>query len=172
MFIKIRISPYRFYIFIILIFFNTCIYLNAQSLNDYDNSRYALPGEAAHAGKYRKQILDTLDKTKKYATDIDNNGEINCIDYACIFKLLWDKQYDPKNCEIVKNKSKTMNHLFVRTRQYAGVAWECIEPQAALKDINNYFMEDFWPSNIYNPIYNNYEEASYWLNYAKKHISF
>ena len=162
---------------VLLILFLVCVsrcyegtYLYGQSLNDYDYSRYALPGEAANAGKYRKHILDILDKTKSYARDIDNDGEINCVDYACIFKLLWDKQYDSKNCEIVRNKSGTMNHLFIRVRQYAGTPWECIEPQAALKDINRYFMEDFWPPDVYNPVYNNYEEAEYWYGYANRYI--
>lgn len=145
-------------------------YLYGQSLSDYDYSKYALPGEAAYAGKYRKCILDTLDKAKKYARDINKDGEINCVDYACIFKVLWDKQYDPSNCEIVRNKSGTMNHLFIRVRQYAGTPWECIEPQAALKDINRYFMEDFWPPDIYNPVYNNYEEAEYWYGYANRYF--
>ena len=140
-----------------------------QSLNDYDYTRYALPGEAGYAGKYRKNILDTLDKTSKYVIDINMDGEINCIDYACMFKLLWDKSFDPKNCEIVRNKSGSMNHLFIRVRQHAGTKWECIEPQAALKNINRYFMEDFWPPNVYNPVYNNYEEAEYWYEYAREH---
>lgn len=139
-----------------------------QSLSDYNYSRYALPGEASYAGKYRKHILDILDKTKRYTYDLNLDGEINCVDYACTFKLLWDKQYDPNDCEIVRNKSRTMNHLFIRVRQYAGTPWECIEPQAALKDINRYFMEDFWPPDIYNPVYNNYEEAEYWYGYAKQ----
>lgn len=147
----------------------TGTYLYSQSLSDYDYSKYALPGEAASAGKYRKHVLDILDKTKRYARDINNDGEINCVDYACIFKILWDKQYDPKHCEIVRNKSGTMNHLFIRVRQYAGTPWECIEPQAALKDINRYFMEDFWPPDIYNPVYNDYEEAEYWYDYARRY---
>lgn len=142
----------------------------SQSLSDYDYSKYALPGEAAYAGKYRKHILDILDKTKRYARDINYDWEINCVDYACIFKVLWDKQYDPNDCEIVRNKSETMNHLFIRVRQYAGTPWECIEPQAALKDINRYFMEDFWPPDVYNPVYNNYEEAEYWYEYANRYV--
>ena len=67
----------------------SCAY--GQSINDYDYTRYALPGEASYAGKYRKNILDTLDKTNKYAVDINHDGEINCIDYSCTFKMLWDK---------------------------------------------------------------------------------
>jgi hypothetical protein len=144
--------------------------LFGQSLEDYDYYKYTLPGEPYAAGKYRKHILDILDKTEKYARDINYDGEINCVDYACIFKILWDKQYEPRNCEIVRNKSGTMNHLFIRVRQYAGTPWECIEPQAALKDINRYFMEDFWPPNVYNPVYNNYEEAEYWYEYARKYF--
>ena len=143
--------------------------LFGQSINDYDYYKYTLPGEPYAAGKYRKHILDILDKTQQYVSDINYDGEVNCIDYACTFKLLWDKQYDPKHCEIVRNKSGTMNHLFIRVRQYAGTPWECIEPQAALKDINRYFMEDFWPSDVYNPVYNDYEEAEYWYNYARRY---
>ena len=145
---------------------SACVF--GQSLRDYDYTRYALPGEAGYAGKYRKQILDTLDKTQMYVTDINDDGEINCIDYACTFKSLWDKSYDPANCEIVRNKSNTMNHLFIRTRQYAGRAWECIEPQAAKKEITKYFMEDFWSASEYNPLYNIYGETELWMKEFKQ----
>lgn len=133
----------------------------AQSLDDYDPARYALPGENPYAGYYRKHILDTLDKTFKYTDDLNKDGLVNCIDYAITFKLLWDKQYDPKNCEIVRNVSGSMNHLFIRVRQYSTQPWECIEPQAAKRDITRYFMEDFW--DTYNPIYNIYGETEQWL---------
>lgn len=150
--------------FIVILLSLLCIHqMNAQSLNDYDFTRYALPGEAGYAGKYRKNILDTLDKTYKYAVDVNKDGEINCIDYSCIFKKLWDKSFDSSNCEIVRNKSLKMNHLFIRVRQYGGRPWECIEPQAAKKDITKYFMEDFWSAKEYNPIYNIYGETDKWL---------
>lgn len=141
--------------------------LHGQSLSDFDYTRYALPSEAGYAGLYRKHILDTLDKTNKYATDINEDGLINCIDYSVIFKRLWDKQYESKNCEIVRNKSKTMNHLFIRVRQNDNTSWECIEPQAAKKDITKYFMEDFWTAAEYNPLYNIYGETERWLKEDK-----
>ena len=140
--------------------------MSAQSLKDY--SYWALPGESDYVGKYRKQILDTLNRTKQYVTDVNKDGEINCIDYSCTFKILWDKMYKSSDCEIVHNKSATMNHLFVRTRQYAGRSWECIEPQAATRDITKYFMEDFWPPDIYSPTYNIYGETDVWLEEVKQ----
>lgn len=154
---------------ILLIFIpGSCVAkLSAQSLRDYDYTRYALPGEAGYAGKYRKQILDTLDRTKQYVTDVNKDGEVNCIDYSCTFKMIWDKMYEASDCEIVRNKSDTMNHLFIRTRQYTGRPWECIEPQAAVKDITKYFMEDFWPPDVYNPVYNVYGETEVWLKEVK-----
>ncbi len=139
---------------------------SAQSLKDY--SYWALPGESEYVGKYRKQILDTLNRTKQYVTDVNKDGEINCIDYSCTFKILWDKMYKSSDCEIVRNKSTTMNHLFIRTRQYAGRSWECIEPQAATRDITKYFMEDFWSPDIYNPMYNIYDETDVWLKEVKQ----
>ena len=141
--------------------------LHGQSLSDYDYTRYALPGEPGYSGLYRKHILDTLDKTNKYVTDVNQDGEINCIDYTCVFKVLWDKQYDSKNCEIVRNKSNTMNHLFIRVRQHSGTQWECIEPQAPKKEITKYFMEDFWAATEYNPLYNIYGETDKWLKEIK-----
>lgn len=154
---------------LILIIPGSCVAkLSAQSLRDYDYTRYALPGEAGYAGKYRKQILDTLDRTKQYVTDVNKDGEINCIDYSCTFKMIWDKMYEASDCEIVRNKSSTMNHLFIRTRQYKGRPWECIEPQAAVKDITKYFMEDFWGHSIYNPVYNIYGETEVWMKEVKQ----
>lgn len=146
----------------------TCIgRMYGQSLNDFDYTRYALPGEASYAGKYRKHVLDILDKTNKYVTDINKDGLTNCIDYSITFKRLWDKQYDPNNCEIVRNKSNTMNHLFIRVRQNGNTQWECIEPQAAKQDITRYFMEDFWTAAEYNPLYNIYGETDRWLEEDK-----
>lgn len=140
--------------------------LYGQSLSDY--SYWALPGEVEYKGKYRKQIIDTLNRVQLYVTDVNKDGEINCIDYSCTFKMLWDKMYEPSDCEIVRNKSATMNHLFIRTRQFEGKQWECIEPQAATKNINRYFMEDFWPANVYNPVYNIYSETGIWLKEVKQ----
>ena len=82
--------------------------------------------------------------------------------------MIWDKMYEASNCEIVRNKSGTMNHLFIRTRQFEGKPWECIEPQAATKDITKYFMEDFWSPNVYNPVYNIYGETESWLKEVKQ----
>ena len=64
-----------------------------------------------------------------------------------------------------------MNHLFIRVRQYEARPWECIEPQAATKDITNYFMEDFWDPKLYNPIYNIYGETDYWLKSSNCNIN-
>lgn len=163
--------------YIIIIFFflllivavpsTCCANLYGQSLNDFDFTRYALPTEAPYAGLYRKHILDILDKTYKYVTDINDDGLVNCIDYSITFKRLWDKQYNSKDCEIVRNKSSSMNHLFIRVRQYGGRPWECIEPQAAKKDITKYFMEDFWSSAEYNPLFNIYGETDKWLKEDK-----
>lgn len=154
-------------VFIVGIILSTCSFkLYSQSLSDY--SYWSLPGETEYKGKYRKQILDTLSRTKQYVTDVNKDGEINCIDYSCTFKMIWDKMYDASSCEIVRNKSGTMNHLFIRTRQFEGKPWECIEPQAATKDITKYFMEDFWPPNVYNPVYNIYGETEVWLKEVKQ----
>ena len=154
-------------IFILSITISTCSFkIYGQSISDY--SHWALPGEVEYKGKYRKQILDTLSRTEQYVTDVNKDGEINCIDYSCTFKILWDKMYNASDCEIVRNKSSTMNHLFIRTRQFSGKPWECIEPQAAAKNITRYFMEDFWPPDIYNPTYNIYGETDVWLEEVKQ----
>lgn len=94
--------------------------------------------------------------------DVNNDGKVNCIDYAISYKILWDYNNTGSayRCEIVRNvnKEKGMNHLFVRVRNDKH-EWVYLEPQ------QNCTMEEYW-GDKYNPVFNIYGETEYWLKKA------
>jgi len=96
------------------------------------------------------------------AQDVNNDGKVNCIDYAITYKVWWDTNNPGSayRCEIVRNVNKAsgMNHLFVRVRNKEHV-WIYIEPQQGCT------MEEFWGTR-YNPVFNIYGETEYWLKQA------
>jgi len=110
--------------------------------------------------KNDKQIVNVLSLTHSQVTDINEDGMINCIDYAVTFKKIWDKFYNPKHCEIIRNRNNTkdFHHLFNVVFTEGGAFY--VEPQAFYF---NYKMEDYW-GDKYNYTYNIYGETQKWLN--------
>lgn len=131
---------------------------------------YTVPqGITSMKNDYYTDICITLNKTNAYVSDINNDGLVNCIDYAITFKTIWDQQYSKYNCEIVRNYWEGhFNHLFIRVRYTETSPWECIEPQAALMYTGYFYMEDLWDIQMYNPIYNIYGETDYWLSQVRR----
>lgn len=88
-----------------------------------------------------KKIRQTLKQRKVY--DVNGDGNVDCIDYANVFKNTWEATESPYICELVwnKNPSSGMNHLFVRVGNQ-DVDWIYVEPQTFYKE--NYLMQDFW----------------------------
>jgi hypothetical protein len=109
---------------------------------------------------------DTLHYPLVRSDDINNDGKVNCIDYAVSYKLIWDQNnYGHESyCEIVRNKNPNnkMHHLFVRVRNPYTMQWEYIEPQNGLP------MELAWPM-MYNPAFNIFGETEYWLRKGKQY---
>lgn len=113
-------------------------------------------------------IIETMKEARSIVADLNNDGLVNCIDYACSFKLSWDKLF-PKYkgwCSIVRNYNPTngFNHLFIRVRGSDGVVYV----EAWAKNINKYTMEENWPAGRYDPKYNMYGETWLWL--SKVHV--
>lgn len=140
-------------------------YFYGQSLLDsrYKEQPYMIKDNLTKT--FIADVLLVLDKTYKYSTDYNGDSLVNCIDYACIFKNLWDKNYLKENCEIVRNENKLndWHHLFIRVRQSSISPWICIEPIAASTNIYMFYMEDYWSYDVYNPVFNIYGETDYWL---------
>lgn len=112
-------------------------------------------------------IVNTLKRTLNNIKDTDGNNRITCIDYAVTFKRQWDKYYNPKLCEIVRNYNiyTLWHHLFVMVNRTEHVinSWLFIEPTGSAY---NYKMSDYW-GETYNPIFNIHGETEYWLNWRE-----
>lgn len=106
-----------------------------------------------------------LKQTTWNVFDVNCDAKLNCVDYAITFKKQWDKRYNQSDCEIVRNLSPSLNHLFVRVK--VNGSWVCIEPSAYFYGyINSYTMKEFWEDK-YDSRYNFYNETEYWMSYDK-----
>lgn len=112
-----------------------------------------------------EQIIVTIKLTQKYINDLNKDNKINCIDYACGFKMIWDSIYPERkdDCIIIRNKSLTLNHLY--NGVYEGNDIIFIEPWT--NDPYNYDMSKIWGYR-WNPRYNKYDETEKWLNEVHK----
>lgn len=144
-------------------------YFYGQSLLDSRYKELPYMHEDNLTKSFMSDVLLILDKTYKYASDYNGDSLINCIDYACIFKTLWDKSYINEDCEIVRNENRLndFHHLFVRVRQSSLSPWIYVEPIAAATNIYMFYMEDYWDYDVYNPVFNIYGETDYWLQQRK-----
>lgn len=115
---------------------------------------------------FLKTLSTVSSMTHKKVYDIDCNNKINCIDYAVIYKSLWDSNCAPghtMNCEIVRNKNPEngFHHLFIRVRSDYQSQWYYIEPQAKYPNID---MVKYWGTR-YNFMYNIYGETYVWVRF-------
>lgn len=116
-------------------------------------------------GNTSDDIKYTLKQTTWNVFDVNCDTKLNCIDYAITFKKQWDKRYNPDDCELVRNLSPSLNHLFVRVK--VNEAWVCVEPSAYFYGyLNSYTMKEFWEDK-YDSRYNFYGETEYWMSYDK-----
>ena len=112
-----------------------------------------------------EHIVVTIKLTQKYINDLNKDGKINCIDYACGFKMIWDSIYPEQanDCIIIRNKSLTLNHLY--NGIYEGNSIVYVEPWT--NDPYNYDMAQIWGYK-WNPRYNKYDETDRWLSEVRK----
>ena len=127
----------------------------------------AIPSDMPESyGHLKSRIIRTMIETNKKVKDLNYDGEVNCYDYACTFKLCWDRLYsDCKDaCILIHNKQNgVMNHLFVGIR-YDG---QYIEVETWAPNIYRYKMEENWSKRKYNRRYNLYGETKHWLSKIK-----
>lgn len=129
----------------------------------------AFPLFARHVSeRTHKMILATLKEAQGGVYDYNGDGLVNCIDYTCLFKLAWDKNYPERknDCGIVRNYNENtgMHHLFIRVFDDNHREIE-VEPWAENK--RRYLMRQNWDSK-YNPKFNIYGETAKWLNTKKQ----
>lgn len=139
-----------------------------QTMNQ--KQTYRFNGESLALENYRKAIYDTLLATDNCICDVNNDGEINCQDWALTFYSIWNSTYYLSDTvALVRNinQSSGMNHLFIAVRYAScGAQWEYIEPQAFKNGICNrsYFMMDYW-GRKYNPIFNEINTNLFYKQY-------
>lgn len=107
------------------------------------------------------KIIVTIKLTQEYINDLNKDGKINCIDHACGFKMIWDNIYPElkDDCIIIRNKSLTMNHLFIGVYEEDNIIF--VEPWT--NNPYEYDMHKIW-SYKWNPKYNKYDETNKWLS--------
>lgn len=117
------------------------------------------------AQRYDTAIRNLIVETRKSVRDRNNDGLVNCIDYATTFKYLWDQKYTKIRCELVRNyNEKTgMNHLFARVKFAPYHDWTYVETWAISEYV--YDIETIW-RDAYSPAYNYYGETYYWMHEA------
>jgi len=97
-------------------------------------------------------------KTAENIRDVNRDGKINCIDYACLYKQYYG---DGTQARLIWNKNDTanFNHLFVYIPDGAG-GWIAIEPSYTSEDISKRTISYAWGSQ-YNSRYDRDVTASY-----------
>lgn len=100
-------------------------------------------------------VWDAVNFVHNNVIDVNDDGMINCIDYAIVFRLVMGS-----SVRIIHNENYAtgMNHLFnlVPGNNGYGVY---VEPQGSP---DNYLMSQVWGSE-YDPYYN-IDETEYWLS--------
>lgn len=107
------------------------------------------------------RIKHILQLTHIFLDDVNGDYTINCIDYAVTFKILWDENYPPELCTIVRNKNPRngFHHLFNAVKGVPGSKWLYVEPQV----FDRYKMSDVW-CDMYDDMFNRVLETDKWLN--------
>ena len=94
-------------------------------------------------------VYEYLERTKRTIRDVNNDGVINCIDYAVVFYMMTN----PSTRLIQNDNPHTgMNHLFIGMPIGPGGSMVYIEPQVS-RSHTSFRMENVWGSK-YNPAYN------------------
>ena len=113
---------------------------------------------------YNKMIEAALRQSQAQVADFNCDGEVNCIDYACSFKDVWDRMYpDQKDrCKLTRNKNPVsgMHHLFACVNGGGSAEFE-VETWAANPIL--YSMRSNWPDEKYDPKYSIYGETDRWM---------
>ena len=111
-----------------------------------------------------QMIVSALRQSQAQVQDFNGDGEINCMDYSCSFKVAWDKMFpDLKDdCKLVRNKNPIngMHHLFATVDDGTGTEIE-VETWAFYPDI--FDMQRNWSDGRYDPAYNIYGETERWM---------
>jgi|GEM_PF-1334209 len=114
--------------------------------------------------RINEMIIATIIEAQENVYDYDGDGQINCLDYSCVFKLTWDKNFprEKYRCSLVRNyQPDVMNHLFAQVQDEN---FRNIEIETWTDNPYHYLLTEIWPSDRYNPAFNRYDETERWLS--------
>ena len=110
-----------------------------------------------------ERIIAVMKGTHSQVRDLNHDGKVNCIDYTCMFKQLWDRKYPDRKdaCTIVRNYNPRtgFHHLFIRIYDAGTLVY--VEPRAS--NPYRYTMEENWTDGRYNPRYDIMGETRKWM---------
>lgn len=126
------------------------------------------PGDSPISQETDEQIEYIMRRVKFGVHDINDDGLVNCIDHAVLFKIYWDDKFPDKadQCIIIRNKKPAphkMHHLFIGIKTDSIL----IEVEPRAHNIHKYLMKENWSSKYYNRNYNIYHETKKWLKEYK-----
>lgn len=126
------------------------------------------PGDSPISPELDEQIEYIMRRVKYGVHDINDDGLVNCIDHAVLFKIYWDDKFPDKaeSCIIIRNKKPApykMHHLFIGI----DTGFQIIEVEPRAHNIHKYLLKDNWSSKYYNRNYNIYNETKKWLREYK-----
>lgn len=110
------------------------------------------------------EIFNINKQVSEQIIDLNKDGVINCIDYTCLWKILWDKKHaDAKHrCIIVRIYNKNIHHLCVGIYDdYSKLI--LVETQVVSR---NYHVK-YWFSNMFNDDDIIFGETNKWLKEIK-----
>lgn len=111
------------------------------------------------------RIISTNKQVHRQVQDLNCDGLVNCIDYTCLWKILWDRKYPEEKSRsiIVRIRNDKIHHLCIGVYDdYSKLI--LVETQIDNKNylVNYYFGSRFNKDDII------YGETNTWLNKVKK----
>ncbi len=94
--------------------------------------------------------------------DYDENGVVNCCDYATHFCIKWRKKYS-EEVRLCQQQTANMNHMYVQIKCVWG--WWSVDPRYTTNGTHD--MEVVWPRK-YSPYGDN--PYGYWAKYFTAYI--
>ncbi|MBP5576271.1 MAG: hypothetical protein J6X67_05880 [Treponema sp.] len=115
--------------------------------------------------RIHRMIVATIKEAQANVYDYNLDGQVNCRDYSCVFKITWDRKFPDEayRCILVRNTPPNdVGHLFVNILD-DNSCYIDVEPQAYSPQ--HYLMAENWPRGKYsNDAYSYYNETDYWLS--------
>ncbi len=109
--------------------------------------------------RHGEDIIRCIEENNRTIRDYNKDGRVNCVDYACGFKRLWDKYYPESACYCIivrnMNPANNMHHLFIKVGM--------IEVETRCENPNYYTMMENWGRSWYDPRCNIYGETGLWM---------